>query len=98
VPRRVEVHHRTGVDEAVDRGRLQPDGDAGLAVRADDGVGVPVRDVRRDARHGQDGDRGRHSDGPVHTSRKDWSISGSVPGFTAKAFTVRLPFPASGGL
>ena len=77
---RVEVDHRAGVDEAVDRGRLQPGGDAGLAVRADDGVGVPVRDVRRDAGHGQDGDRCGHADRPVHAWHRGGLAACPSPG------------------
>jgi len=66
VTRGIEVHHRAGIDQAVDRRRLQPGGGTGLAMRTHDGVGVPVRDIRRDACHGQDGDRGGHADRPVH--------------------------------
>jgi hypothetical protein len=93
VPGRVEVHHRAGVDEAVDRGRLQPGGDAAFAVRADDGVRVPVRDVRRDACHGQDSNRGGHADGPVHSGHRIRPVSGAM----ASAVTARPPSPGCGG-
>jgi len=46
VPRRVEVHHRAGVDEAVDRGGLQPGGDAGLEPAfVGDASATPVVDA-----------------------------------------------------
>ena len=65
VPRRVQHDHRTGVHQPVDRGGLEPGGDSGLAVCPDDGVGVPLGDVRRDARHGDHGYGGGEADGAV---------------------------------
>jgi short-subunit dehydrogenase len=53
----------------------EPGGDTALTVRADDGVGVPVRNVRRDARHGQDGNRGGQADRPFHPRRHNAHMS-----------------------
>jgi hypothetical protein len=61
---------RTGVDQAVDRGRLQPGGDPGLAVGPDHHVRVSVGDVRRDARHGEHGRRGGQADGAVDAAHQ----------------------------
>jgi hypothetical protein len=70
VPGRVQHHHRAGVDEAVDRGGLEPGGDPGLAVCPDDSVGVPVGNIRRDARHGEHGHGGGQADGAVDAARQ----------------------------
>jgi hypothetical protein len=70
MPGRVQDDHRTGVDQTVDRGWLQPGGDPGLAVGPDDRVGVPVGDIRRDARHGEHGRRGGQADGAVDAARR----------------------------
>ena len=69
VPGRVQDDHRTGPDEAVDRGRLQPGGDPALAVGLDDGVGVAVGDIGCDGRHGEHGRRRGQADGPVDAAR-----------------------------
>ena len=70
MPGRGQHHHRAGVDEAVDRGGFEPGGDPGLAVGSDDSVGVPVGDIRGDARHGEDGDGGGQADGVVDAARQ----------------------------
>ena len=62
--------HRADVDQAVDRGRFEPGADAGLAVCPDDRVGVPVGDIRRDARHGKHVHRGGQADGAVDAARQ----------------------------
>ena len=49
---------------------LEPGGDPGLAVGPDDRVGVPVGDIRRDARHGEHGRRGGQADGAVDAARR----------------------------
>jgi hypothetical protein len=72
VPCCVEHHHRTGVDQAIDRGRLEPGGDPGLAVCPHDRVGMQVRDVRRDARHGEHGRRSGQADGAVGAARQGY--------------------------
>ena len=69
-PRCVQDHHRAGVDQAVDCGRLEPGGDPGLAVGEDGRVGVPVGDVCRDARHGEHGRRGGQADGAIDAARQ----------------------------
>ena len=51
-------------------GGLEPGGDPGLAVGPDDRVGVPVGDIRRDARHGEHGCRGGQADGAVDAARQ----------------------------
>ena len=53
VPCGVQDDHAGRVHQAVDRGGLQKGSDPSLPVLADHGVGVPVRDIRRDARHGE---------------------------------------------
>ena len=65
VPCRVQHHHRTGVNETVDGGRLQPGGDPALSVCPDDRVRVPVGDICRDGRHGEHGRRRGQADGAV---------------------------------
>lgn len=72
MPCRVQHNHRAGVDQAVDRGGLEPGGDPGLAVGPDDGVGVPVGDIRRDARHGEHGRRRGQADGAVDAARQGY--------------------------
>jgi hypothetical protein len=64
VPCRVQDDHAGGVNEAVDGGGLQPGGDSALAVRPYDRVGVPVGDIRGDARYGEYG-LGTHTQGDV---------------------------------
>jgi hypothetical protein len=70
MPRRGQHDHRTGVDEAVDRGGLEPGGDPGLAVCPHDSVGVPVGDIRRDARHGEHGHGGGQANSAVDALRR----------------------------
>ena len=70
MPCRIQDGHRAGVNEAVDRGRLQLGRDPGLAVGPDDRVGVPVGDIRRDARHSEHGRRGGQADGAVDAARQ----------------------------
>ena len=48
---------------------VEPGGDPGLAVGPDDRVGVPVGDIRRDARHGEHGHHGGQADGAVDATR-----------------------------
>jgi hypothetical protein len=69
VPGRVQHHHRAGVHQAVDRGRLQPGGDPALAVRPDDRIRVPVRDICCDPRHSEHGRRRGQADGAVDAAR-----------------------------
>jgi hypothetical protein len=54
---------------SLDGYRLQPGGDPGLAVCADDSVGVPVGDICRDSCYGQHGCCGGEADGVVDTAR-----------------------------
>jgi len=59
-----ELHGRERDDKYTEQARRY----AGLAVLADDGVGVPVGDVRSDARHGEHDDRGGDADRAVHAA------------------------------
>jgi hypothetical protein len=70
VPGGVQHHRRTCVDEALDRGGLEPGGDPGLAVCPDDSVGVPVGDIRHDARNGEHGRCGGEANGAVDAARQ----------------------------
>jgi hypothetical protein len=70
VPFRVQHNHRTGVKEAVDRGRLQPGRDSALAVCPDDRISMPVGDICCDARHGEHGRRRGQADGAVDAARR----------------------------
>ena len=96
VPRRVQDDHAGRVHQAVDRGGFELGGHAGLAVLADDGVGVPVGDVRRDARHGEHDGRRGDADRAVHAAADGGQVPARVAG-AASAVTGPLPGPGRGG-
>jgi hypothetical protein len=64
-PRRVEHHHRAGVDQPVHRQRHQPARPPRLAVRPDQGTGVLVGRDRSNSRDTDHRPRGRPPNDPI---------------------------------
>jgi hypothetical protein len=64
-PRRVEHHHRAGVDQPIHRQRHQPARPPRLAVRPDQGTGVLVGRNRSDSRDTDYRPRGRPPNDPI---------------------------------
>lgn len=100
MPGGVQDHHGGAVDQAVDRGRLQPRRHAALPMGADDLVGMPVAAVGGDPGHAEHGDGGGGTDGPVggaHRRPLDVRVPGAVCGLTERDPVTRDAPPGPKG-
>ena len=96
-PRRVQHHHRAGVDQAIDGQRHEAGCQAVLAIAADDVEGVAVGDNRCNGGDADHRNGGRPSDEPVRVDQGNRNVRGGLHEWVAGGTEELLGGPRAAG-